>query len=820
MIASQLNCPNDARLAQLRALANPAHNAIDYLEVLPGQRLLAVHCVAELGPLTDPSTPALSADNVVIGGGVRISAIKVVGAWRGDQVPSSVLTEPLGPDPTQILLVQTDSSGDFSTYRLMIVDSASDPELAPRAEFDPLLAAVDFSFKVDCPSDFDCAKTPACPPAAPLPPVDIDYLSKDYQSFYQLLINRLATTMPQWQERNGADVGVTLVELFSYVGDQLSYYQDAVATEAYLGTARQRISVRRHARLLDYLMHDGVNARAFVCLLPTPVADGATVPAGTAISERDAQLGPGDHPLEQAAALGAVVFQTMHDVVVHESQNEIEFYTWGDPACCLPVGATTATLVGTAAELGLQCGDALIFQERLGPQSGLPGDARIVQRCAVRLIADPVDESDPLPQLLGQSGAPISVVNVTWHADDALPFALCLHEFDGTIASYARGNVVLADHGLSVQDPPIAATSPFAPTLDRPDVTQAAPYADALARARSGAAQPPLSASAMLATDVRTALPAITAAGEGLTWTPARDLLESGPFDAQFVAEVDDNDFATLRFGDGTLGRTPRAGEQYQAGYRIGNGTDGNVGPDTLTVVFAVNGVTAADNPIGAVGGTAPEAAGLVQLYAPVAFRTQQRAVTEADYVAVCKQFPGVQNASATRRFTGSWYTMFLTVERTGGLDVDAEFEAGLLAFLDSYRLAGGDVEIESPQRVPLLIELQICVGAGYVAGDVESDLLDLFSDGVRADGSLGIFAPANWTFGQTVYLSPLIAAALDVPGVATVTPITFQRWAAGGQGELAAGEIDLASLQIAQLSNDPADPENGCLILDMEGGL
>ena len=407
MIASQLNCPNDARLAQLRALANPAHNAIDYLEVLPGQRLLAVHCVAELGPLTDPSTPALSADNVVIGGGVRISAIKVVGAWRGDQVPSSVLTEPLGPDPTQILLVQTDSSGDFSTYRLMIVDSASDPELAPRAEFDPLLAAVDFSFKVDCPSDFDCAKTPACPPAAPLPPVDIDYLSKDYQSFYQLLINRLATTMPQWQERNGADVGVTLVELFSYVGDQLSYYQDAVATEAYLGTARQRISVRRHARLLDYLMHDGVNARAFVCLLPTPVADGATVPAGTAISERDAQLGPGDHPLEQAAALGAVVFQTMHDVVVHESQNEIEFYTWGDPACCLPVGATTATLVGTAAELGLQCGDALIFQERLGPESGLPGDARIVQRCAVRLIADPVDESDPLPQLLGQSGAPL-----------------------------------------------------------------------------------------------------------------------------------------------------------------------------------------------------------------------------------------------------------------------------------------------------------------------------------------------------------------------------------------------------------------------------
>jgi hypothetical protein len=820
MIASQLNCPNDARLAQLRALANPAHNAIDYIDVLPGQRLLAVHCVAELGPLTTPATPALSADNVIIQGGVRVGPIAVLGAWRGDQVPPGLLSQPLGSDATQTLVVQTNSSGDFSTYRLLLVDSTSDPELAPRPEFDPLLSGIDFSFKVDCPSDFDCASTPACPPPAPLPPVDIDYLTKDYQSFYQLLINRVGQTMPEWQERNGADLGVALVELFSYVGDQLSYYQDAVATEAYLGTARQRISVRRHARLLDYLMHDGINARAFVCLEPTTAGDGATVPATTPITEADAILGPGDHPLEQAVALGAVVFQTMHDEVVHASQNSIEFYTWGDPSCCLPAGATTATLVGTAAELGLQCGDVLIFQERLGPESGLPGDARLSQRCAVRLIADPADTTDYLPQALDPAALPLSVVNITWHADDALPFPLCLHEFDGELASYARGNVVLADHGLSVSDPAVTATAPFTPTLTRPGVTQAAPYNDALARARATAAQPPLSASAVLATDVRSALPAITELGEGLTWTPARDLLESGPFDAQFVAEVDDTGYATLRFGDGTLGRTPRAGEPYRAGYRIGNGTAGNVGPDTLTIVFGVNGVAAADNPLAAVGGVEPEQTELVQLYAPVAFRTQERAVTEADYVAVCEQYPGVQSAAATRRFTGSWYTMFLTVERTGGVAVDDTFRAGLSAFLDSYRLAGGDVEIESPQWVPLLIELQVCVADGYVASDVESDLLDLFSAGIRADGSLGLFAPANWTFGQPVYLSPLIGAAMNVSGVANVMPVSFQPWAASPQGELQAGVIEMASLQIAQLANDPSTPENGCLILDMEGGL
>jgi hypothetical protein len=41
---------------------------------------------------------------------------------------------------------------------------------------------------------------------------------------------------------------IALVELLAYVGDQLSYYQDAVANEAYLETARQRISVKRHTR--------------------------------------------------------------------------------------------------------------------------------------------------------------------------------------------------------------------------------------------------------------------------------------------------------------------------------------------------------------------------------------------------------------------------------------------------------------------------------------------------------------------------------------------------------------------------------------------
>ena len=54
------------------------------------------------------------------------------------------------------------------------------------------------------------------------------------------MLDRLALLVPDWRERSPADLGVTLVELLAYVGDHLSYHQDAVATEAYLRTARRR----------------------------------------------------------------------------------------------------------------------------------------------------------------------------------------------------------------------------------------------------------------------------------------------------------------------------------------------------------------------------------------------------------------------------------------------------------------------------------------------------------------------------------------------------------------------------------------------------
>ena len=91
-------------------------------------------------------------------------------------------------------------------------------------------------------------------------------------------MDRLAKAMPDWRgPRSPADVVHTLAELIAYVGDLQHYELDAISTEAYLRTARRRTSLRRHALLVDYTMHEGCNARAWLNIEVTE--DAVALPA-------------------------------------------------------------------------------------------------------------------------------------------------------------------------------------------------------------------------------------------------------------------------------------------------------------------------------------------------------------------------------------------------------------------------------------------------------------------------------------------------------------------------------------------------------------
>jgi hypothetical protein len=323
---SSLSCTDERRRRLTRA---SALNGIDYVEVLTeDQRSLRLHLFKEAPEQFLPV-------NAVIEGGRKV---KVVHAEPGEES----------------LLVRVQAAGDFSPYTIRLVEAEDDrPTDRPLHGFDPRYAQSEFSFKVDCPSDLDCVSDLRCPPERRQEP-DIDYLAKDYASFRRLILDRLKLIMPEWRETHIPDIGITLVEILAYVGDYLSYYQDAVATEAYLGTARLRKSVRRHARLVDYHMHEGCNARALICIETSENFDlsfgefyFATGDAQT-LGVEGAEIFAADIasvPDHLYLVFEPVAQGNSESLTLHRMHNKIRFYTWGDEECCLVTGATSATLI-------------------------------------------------------------------------------------------------------------------------------------------------------------------------------------------------------------------------------------------------------------------------------------------------------------------------------------------------------------------------------------------------------------------------------------------------------------------------------------------
>jgi predicted phage baseplate assembly protein len=277
----------------------------------------------------------------------------------------------------------------------------------------------------------------------------------------------------------------------------------------------------------------------------------------------------------------------------------------------------------------------------------------------------------------------------------------------------------------------------------------------------------------------------------------------------------------------------------FTASYRLGNGRAGNIGADTLVhVVSGQDGIAGVSNPLPARGGVEMETIEEVRQVAPFAFRPQSlpgqpsrpdgrtlgRAVTPADYAALAEtasvlETNDVQRAAATFRWTGSWRTMSIAVDRRAGGPVTQEFEDGLRAYMEPYRLAGHDLEVEPPQPVALEIAMTVRVRPGYFVSQVRRALLEVFSNRLLADGRRGVFHPDNLTFGQTIYLSPLYAAAQAVDGVESVDITTFQRRDRPGTEALDAGRLTLGRLEIARLDNDPNFRERGVFELTLEGG-
>ncbi|MFN2497151.1 MAG: baseplate J/gp47 family protein, partial [Pseudonocardiaceae bacterium] len=89
------------------------------------------------------------------------------------------------------------------------------------------------------------------------------------------------------------DFGNVLLELFAHLGDILSYYQDRVANESFLGTARTRRSVIEHLRLIGYELGTAAPAATTLSLtVPGTVSATVTVTKGDAFATKSQKNRP------------------------------------------------------------------------------------------------------------------------------------------------------------------------------------------------------------------------------------------------------------------------------------------------------------------------------------------------------------------------------------------------------------------------------------------------------------------------------------------------------------------------------------------------
>jgi len=828
-------------------------------DLLTGIDFVAVHgnqVTLDVFFLREPSTlsPALA-----------IAAAEV--SITGEDDPQVPITSAAWFGPIEgrtVLRVVTARPGDFGRYWLAIA--------SPR--IDPFFRRIEINFKAGCPRDVDCAPPPHLCPAEPPDAIVVDGSARDFWSLRRALLEFANQRNPRWQDRLEADVGVMLVEVMAALGDELAYYQDRVAREAQFAVASQRRSVRRHVRLLDYDLHDGLGATGWVAIEAAANPPGFhNVPAGTGVWARSEggrvvgfELGEG-----LAEAIAGGTFR------VHALRNKLAAHLWeGDepdplaalrplPATCLPVGATSVHVQGHVAALFAPGEPVFLVTEPPADQRDMP-----IRRVLVTLIAV-ADETDPLGGVLG-TGA--NITRLDWR--EPTPFEMNLEWLWvlGNAVPVTAGVTTATDFsiGPSTQDTSVAverigagASIAFLHTYpvrlinaDRlraglPELDDNIAYGEGLVRlgADPRAARPEIDL-------VELTLPANT---EGPRWRWRSTLVgstSSEPEDRDYTlddgswqravgyqrlgGEVVHDDYiagtgTTIRFGDGEFGRMPargnaRPGEDrfFRARYRLGNGARGNLPADTLRWADPTGKQSFADlglpiiqsvtNPLATSGGVDPETLASARRDAPEAFRAvTYRAVRPEDYDELAERLPWVQRAGTQFRWTGSWLTAFTTADPAHAGDLPADQRVTLARYLDRYRMAGREVHVLAPRYADLDLQITICVAPGCYPADVVAAVMLVLTGRRGVRPIAGFFDPDRFTFGTPLDRSELEAAVQNVPGVRAVEAISIQRRGWFPPRAFVEPYYQPGLDEVIRVDSDPLHPDRGSVQIMTEGG-
>ncbi|MFE5539459.1 putative baseplate assembly protein [Streptomyces sp. NPDC056519] len=577
---------------------------------------------------------------------------------------------------------------------------------------------------------------------------------------------------PEWTDHNVSDPGVTLIETFAFMTDQLLYRVNQIPDRLYL----------TFLKMLGFGLTAPTAARAAVTFwLSAPASAPVVMPRGTSTATRS-----GD-------GLDPVVFSTVREVTLPPAGLEH----------LLTLDAAHGALVPREEHLRLD-----IDFEAFGEGRPAPGDALLIgldvtaPRCLLRLdfqcTVQGIGVDPDRPPLAWEAWDGTTWQECVLHEDTTgglnrpgqvvlqLPSRHETSVLEGRSAGWVRAVVVPAAEGLPTysSSPKITALSAGVIGATVPAVHAETIEEDVLGTVEGTPGQRlQLSRSPVL---LNVSEPVLETSGQDgwVHWTRVDHFADSGPLDRHYLL---DPTAGTVCFGpalrepDGSVrqhGAVPERDAQVRMrSYATGGGLRGNVAAGAIeTLTSAVPFVTDVENLQPSAGGRDGESLADLRERAPLLLRTRDRAVTAEDFEVLARQAaPEVARvrclAAGEPGVPAGSVKLLVVPAPPGGAHIRFEHlvppEAVLeriAAHLEPRRLLGTHVLIEPPlyRAVTVIARVRARRGADpeQVHDDVSAALygfLDPIDGGPEGTG---------WPFGRPVQTGDLYARLHAVEGV------------------------------------------------------
>ena len=632
----------------------------------------------------------------------------------------------------------------------------------------------------------------------PLPQINLD--DRKFEDLYQELVRRIPTYTPEWTDYNDSDPGVTLLQLFAWLGEILVYRINQTPKKNFI----------KFLELVGIPLQEPAAAVTELQFTLVKTAPATAVLAGTQVALGGSSSGP------------PVVFETDSDLLVTgltlvsvQSFDGLYFTDYTAP------NNTDAPPGYPPLSLTPQVGAAFY----LGFDNSFPaGTNRLTFHVAQGLMPTPVrGGSDPLAlvsppvdgfwEYWGGQWERLQVVEDTTFALTKSGYLTFTAPGDGVLQQFGLltkpGDPVLFWIRFRIQNV-VGAGYENVPMLqgvllDTVSATNNVTETGELLGASNGRPNQTFQLANYPILPLASGVTGIIAVDEGngyVTWTEVEDFAGYGPNDQVYTL---DHSNGLVSFGDGIKGKIPRwlsgngsnldSADQTNVmatSYTWGGGTQANSGADTITTLLAsIPNIQSVTNPLPSYGGADEETVEHAEERAPMTLRTANRAVTGEDFAFLATQTPGaqIQRAQAFPLLNPSFRVLRSPVD--GGPQVEAPIPGAVTVvvipkspqpqpipsestlqlvsnWLDKHRLLTCEVFVAAPRYRQVRIEVQVIAKPTFDLGAVGTAVLNqllAYFNPLPPGGAQG----AGWDFGGTIYFAETYRQIFAAAGVSLI---------------------------------------------------